>query len=402
MPEQVDAYLDLAKAHAFDAVLTISNQITGSASESPVVLPAKGRGRAPVRPPLYHLSWWQILTEAIVQHQHRGVSDPDQAWILGELIAYLDNERSGAGGFVEMGERWVKVRDAARERTLKESDPDATDVAVRFEQFVDYLCLGLFQDLGRQVAPMSRRGASPAERWAQAAKTLAEEGRLESTIRITDAVGAITIDADLRGRVVTTSIMMDGPREDGQRAKTRIGWILRQLTNAPAGLRVEVSFEGTRGQSTSLALSDARENPDRLLFPADSKRLPRAFRLALAKEMGTKRGRVPGSFIHDTKRQVVDFYREVVQDLVAWQPRAPKLPAASASPRTDYPAEEPPAFSATDQREPTEARDPEDASTIDAAAGREEYPANIGEARSEDGGSADPGEGAARLRESPY
>jgi len=31
------------------------------------------------------------MTEAIEQHRHRGISDPDQAWILGELIAYLDS-----------------------------------------------------------------------------------------------------------------------------------------------------------------------------------------------------------------------------------------------------------------------------------------------------------------------
>lgn len=362
LPAQVDAYLDLAKAYRFDAVLTISNQITGSSDESPVALPSKGRGRAPVRPPLYHLSWWQILTEAIVHHQHRGISDPDQAWILGELIAYLDNERSGAGGFVEMGERWVKVRDAARERTLKASDPEAGNVAERFEQFVDYLCLGLYQDLGRQVVPLFRRGIAPTDRWLQAAKTLADDGRLESTIRITDAVGPVVVDADLRGRVVTTSVLVDAPREDGQRAKTRIGWMLRQLSSAPAGLRVEVLFEATRGQTTSLSLSEAIENPDRLLFPQDPKRLPRAFRLALAREMGTKRGKVPGSFIYDTKRQVVDFYRDVVQGLVAWQPRAPKLPAAGLVGAVEHPTSEPPPFSAPESREAGEASDPDEAS----------------------------------------
>lgn len=347
VPTQVDSYLDLAREHGFQAVLTISNQITGSVSESPVTLPSKGRGRAPVRPPLFHLSWWQILTEAIVHHQHRGISDPDQAWILGELIAYLDNERSGAGGFVEMGERWVKVRDAARQRTLQASDPEAHAVAERFEQFVDYLCLGLYQDLGRQVTPLARRGLTPAERWSLAAKKLADDGRLETEIRITDAVGPLLIDADLRGRVVTTSVGIDAPREEGQRAKTRIAWILRQLGKAPDSLRVEVLFEQTRGQTTSALLAEAIANPDVLLFPGEPRRLPRGFRLALAKDMGLKRGRVPGSFIHDTKRQVIEFYRDVVQGLVAWQPRAPKLSDSGRNPES--PPIEAPLFSDRDE-----------------------------------------------------
>ena len=36
--EQVGRYLDIARDHGFDGVLTISNQITHSASESPVVV----------------------------------------------------------------------------------------------------------------------------------------------------------------------------------------------------------------------------------------------------------------------------------------------------------------------------------------------------------------------------
>ncbi len=100
---------------------------------------------------LYHLSWWRIITEAIVQHRHRGVDDPDQAWLLGELIAYLDDERSGASGFQGMGENWVKVRSGAGDGTLRASNAGVRDVAGRWDQFVEYLCLGLGQDLGRDV-----------------------------------------------------------------------------------------------------------------------------------------------------------------------------------------------------------------------------------------------------------
>src|SRR5918999_3335721 len=105
-PEQVNRYLDMAREHGFDAVWTISNQITSAPTDSPVdVDRRKLRSVA-----LVHRSWWRIITEAIVRHRHRGVSDPDQAWILGELIAYMDHEASGAGGFRDMGEKWVGVR----------------------------------------------------------------------------------------------------------------------------------------------------------------------------------------------------------------------------------------------------------------------------------------------------
>lgn len=151
--EQVNRYLDWARENRLDAVLTISNQITGSPTDSPV--PVDGRKLRTTR--LFHLSWWRIITEAIVQHRHRGVSDPDQAWLLGELIAYLDDERSGASGFTDMGVNWVKVRDGAGSGTLRPNDADVRDVCERWDQFVEYLCLGLGQDLAR-----SRHSPGPA------------------------------------------------------------------------------------------------------------------------------------------------------------------------------------------------------------------------------------------------
>ena len=139
----------MAREHGFDAVVTISNQITARPTDSPVALDKRKLKSVG----FYHVSWWRIITEAVLQHRFRGVSDPDQAWILGELIAYLDHENSGASGFQDMGESWVRVRDAARQGTLRATDKEVRGVAERWEQFIDYLALGLSQDLGRDVSP---------------------------------------------------------------------------------------------------------------------------------------------------------------------------------------------------------------------------------------------------------
>ena len=132
--DQVGSYLDVAREHGFDGVLTISNQITPSSSVTPVTVD----GRKLRRTSLWHFSWWRIITEAIVQSRYRGVSDPDQAWILGELIAYLDNEASGAAGFDDMGDKWVSVRKAAHNGTLRQNDAEGRAVAERWEQFTQY------------------------------------------------------------------------------------------------------------------------------------------------------------------------------------------------------------------------------------------------------------------------
>lgn len=317
--EQVSNYLDLAREHDFDAVITVSNQISSAPEDVPVEVDRRKLRSVALR----HLSWWRILTEAVMQYQHKGVKDRDQAWILGELIAYLEHERSGAIGFEDMGPHWVNVRNAARDGTIRAADPGVRDVVDRWQQFVEYLCLGLSQDLGVQVASAQSR-MRDGDRWTDSLlKTLFDEGTLKGSFRVPDAVGPIEVEADLRARLTRTTVTVKAPKEG--RPLTRINWILRQLKAAPEDLRLEVQFARTQ-ETTALLLSVAREDPKALLSPSDLKREPRAFTLSLARPLGTKRGRGERSFVLETRRQVVSFYADLVENLKAWQPKAPKMP----------------------------------------------------------------------------
>lgn len=348
-PHQVNGYLDVARDNKFDGVLTISNQITGRSDESPVVVDKRKLKRTA----LWHFSWWRVLTEAIVQHRFRGISDPDQAWILGELIAYLDSAASGAGGFEDMGDKWVAVRKAAHDGILRASDAEASVVAERWQEFTQYLCLGLSQDLGTDVTAPRPRGQAASARLAESVKELAERGTLTASLRVPDAVGDICIRADLRARRTLTSVTIDAPREG--RAKPRLNWLLRQLPDAPADLQIEAVFPNAR-QTTSELLADAREEPEKLLYPADPKREPKAFTVTLARAMGQKRGKAEGSFVRETRAQTFDFYRDIVQQLKVWQARPPKLRGKEAD-VTQAPSPEPPPFEQADVQEAGEATD---------------------------------------------
>jgi hypothetical protein len=376
--EQVSRYLELARDHGFNAVVTISNQITAQPTDSPVAVDKRKLKRVG----FYHLSWWRIITEAVLQHRFRGVADPDQAWILGELIAYLDHENSGASGFQDMGESWVRVRDGARQGTLRAADREVHAVAERWEQFVDYLALGLSQDLGRDVDPARPRKQTLQERLEAIVHDLAQSGGLMAVLRVPDAVAPLVLLADLRARQVITSVMVDAPREG--RPAARINWILRQLASAPADLRITVSFANTR-ETTSLLLGEAREYPQRLLSPTDPKREPRTFELARAGPLGLKSGRGQGSFVRETRGRVVDFYGEIVQNLKPWLAKAPKLPELPVRvPETPQP--EPPPFVASELREVGEATTPSDAA-IEQASEQPALDAFDSPSSSEDAGS---------------
>lgn len=219
---------------------------------------------------------------------------------------------------------------------------------------MQYLALGLRQDLGREVVAVWPRKLDLPARRDLIVKELADTGHLRATVKVPDAVAPVDIDVDLKSRLITTSIDISAPREG--RSKTRISWLLRQLRDAPPALRVDVSYPLVR-DTTSQLLALAHEKPDRLLLPSDPKREPRAFTLALARDMGIKRGKGQGSFVGETKQHVLDFYRVVVQQIKPWTAAAPRLPSPpeesepEASPR-------PPDFSAEDTRDPGEGRDP--------------------------------------------
>lgn len=164
----------------------------------------------------------------------------------------------------------------------------------------------------------------------------------------------LLVVADLRARQVTTSVTVEAPREG--RPLSRINWLLRQLRDGEPRLRVEVGFAGVR-ETTSLLLEEARDYPQRLLLPADAKREPRTLSVATTRPMGLKRGKGQGSFVGDTRKQVFDFYRELVQNLKPWQAKAPKLPQERIE-VSPLPTPEPPPFSAPDERDVGEAIDP--------------------------------------------
>ena len=95
----LETILDVAFEQGFDAVLTISNETSRVAGRHPLgVEPRQLRAVG-----LHHYSWSQLLLKAVAQRDQGAVADPDQAWLLGELIRYLEHPRSGASGFDDVG-----------------------------------------------------------------------------------------------------------------------------------------------------------------------------------------------------------------------------------------------------------------------------------------------------------
>jgi hypothetical protein len=327
---QLENYLDIARNEGFDAVITISNEIPAVAGQHPT----KVDKRKTRKVALHHISWSQVLAEAVLQKEFRGIADPDQAWILGELIRYLEHNKSGALEFDDMGESWVAVRDAVAAGTLRPNDKGIAEVVARFDALLRFASLQLGRQLGTEVVPaLSRKEiADPGVRAQALSEGLCKDGVLSGAIRVPDTAGLLVVTADLRASKVTCHVDLDAPREG--RATTRVNWLLRQLKAAPDAARLEAFVAHARGSSAAELLSKVREDPG--LLVADPTKDLRTFRVATTTTLGTKRGRGRGSFIDSVLAGVDSFYADVLGSLRPWAAAPPKMrPSHPFAPEID-------------------------------------------------------------------
>lgn len=325
--EQVENYLDLAKENSYDAVITISNEIPPVVGTHPLVLDKRKVKNVPI----YHFSWVRIVSTALMQKEVHGVEDPDQAWILGELIRYLEHQNSGALAFTDMGASWTKVREDARKGVLKKSDPDVLDVAAKFDALVRFTCLRLGQKLGTEVFPQlpRRQIQNPKERTAELIDELIADSCLSAKIRIPDTVADLDVRCDLRGQQIHVSVTV--PASSHARSETRARWLLRQLSEDLQDVVVEASG---RGKKVAVPLSEARSD-EKSLAPDPDWEISK-FKVTHIYPLGIARStRAKSSFIDSVSNSVDDFYGRVLQRLKPWNPPAPKLRAQPEERKAD-------------------------------------------------------------------
>ena len=346
--DQLNDYWDLARLEKVNHVLTISNEIAPSTGGHPTP-GLRVRANSPVQ--ISHLSWTAILTTAVRLKQHRGVTDPEQAWILGELIRYLEHSASGALAFNDMGPNWVAVRDGARTGTLPKRDAGVDDVTTRWDQLVRYAALKLSSEIGVDVEHILTRAHRDSKaRHNYLVDQLASSGRLDGSLRIPNTAGDVDLTADLHGQQVIASIDVSAP-DDG-RAKARVTWLVNQLKDAPGSLTIEAYPRGAR-TCTSATLAAAREDREAVLD--EEKRDPARFRVVMRAPMGAARkaGGKTAGFIDSVLDVLDSFYASVVQSITPWVPPAPKMQRPPQVPTDGESDRDPP----RDDEGPAETRD---------------------------------------------
>ncbi len=318
--DQINSYLELARVNKLDGVITISNEMVGFSGEHPT----QGiDGRKLKSTFLAHFSWVRLVTLAIVQSEFTIVSDPDQAWILRELIRFLQHEASGANEFDDMGMHWVGVREAVSDGTIMASDKRLPEILHNFDGLMTYAAFRLSARLGvtseRVVTRLAK--TDPKKYRSNELATFLQSWSLQGVIRIPGAASDLSVVADLKAGESVCSLSISAPQE-GKNA-TRLSWLVKQLKDAPDSVRVDVYTKHARSVDASALLGHIRESPQRAL--PDASREVSHFVVSLSTKLGSKRGSGKGTFISSVIDGIENFYASVLQPLKDWQGKAPKL-----------------------------------------------------------------------------
>lgn len=321
-PEQVEAYLDLAKEHKIDAVITISNQFSATPTHHPINV-KKNKIRSVG---LFHWSWTYLITEAVMWVKYHGVTDPDQAYILEELVRYLQHNSSGVLSFDRMNGTWKDVCGAVQNRIpLKKTAPEVLESVASWHQFIRNISLHLGLAIGENVSIFLKKAHrdDANKRLDDDAAQLVSNQILSAEFDIPDAAGRIKLVADTETRSVIASMRLKAPDERAT-TKGRINWFIGQLkkTSNP-DISVRVAWP-SRAPDTMAPLTKIREQGVEVLLCENASLKPVAFEVVLTRDLGVK-FKGAKTFIQESEPLLLEFYEQAGQYLKEWVAPPPKI-----------------------------------------------------------------------------
>ena len=322
---QIDRYQKLARQRGAQAIITVSNQAARADGSPPLNIDRR-------RTPIVHFSWERLLSLAQdLCRKKSGIADVDQKWILDEWIRYVDDEQSRIIVPPDLGPKWSAVLGAARANKLEQISDELDNVARYWLGYLRKAAFRLQAKLGVDVnVRMSRKERDNTKLQVQNSVS-ATEGTLTGALRIPDAAGDISIEIDLRSRMVRYLLSVAAPTEGQQ--KTRVRWLSRQLRvqeNMPDGDMKAMVDWNQRGVSTTASIVDYLDDPtvlckDKDGIPVDRQALPRTIKVVLTRSLGSGRGRSSAPILAGISQGLEHFYDKVVQNIKPFVPKPPRL-----------------------------------------------------------------------------
>ena len=327
--KQIANYCQLAKHNGIDTVITISNQFAALPTHHPLKLTKKTTGGIKV----YHWSWMYIMTQAHLTLADSDFNNPEQRYLLDEIIKFLEHPSVPVSSFDRMNSEWKDlVLMVQKGATLNKTSPEVQNSVAAWHQEQKDICLLLSRKIGRHVTlKLCRKHLEDQEqRLLDDSRELVDNNTLQCTLEIPDAASPIAIIVDVRGRTVSCGMRVTAPK-DKKRGSSRVNWLIGQLKRVqdPSDIDIKAMWPN-RAIPTQAALSKLREDPNHLLSRNESL-LPQYFEVSITKDMAGKfSGAKP--FIEQFEVAVPLFYEKVGQHLQNWVSPPPKMKSQSDEP----------------------------------------------------------------------
>jgi len=319
--EQIEQYIDIAKENGIDALITISNQFATVPSHHPVQV-QKNKLR---NFQIYHFSWLFLQSTAILLNENKGVTDPEQAFILSELIRYFQHEQSGVTAFTRMDAGWKEVCQQAQEgRRLTANDSNVENTIGSWHQLLRFISINLSVKIGKAVSIYLSRSRvdEPSLSFKDDIDELVKNNTLSAEFDVPNAASRLRIVVDLLRRTVNLSMNITAPK-DRKLATASINWLLRQVDHLKESDIILTVDWPKRIPNTSNRLSAIFEDSE-CLIPEGVRETPNSFELKQVNDLASKfKGAV--SFVEIVSNALPQFYEDVGQHIYKWVPKPPKV-----------------------------------------------------------------------------
>lgn len=240
--EQVKRYVELAREHGIDAVVTISNQFVAKADQSPVVVPKTLLRKTD----LFHWSWSWIATQCEVLNAQDAIADRDHQFLTKQFLDFLSHPKTGVERFTQMPPGWKEVvQEVTNGTRLLKSSPDVeTVVAAWFAELRD-LSLHMSSNVGAQVAVrLERKHTSDSNlRLRAGIDELVSQQTLSGVLLVPNAASDISIEASLATRTIAVGMSLKA-RLDRKSSKARVNWLVRMLKSDDPRLHIRAHWPG--------------------------------------------------------------------------------------------------------------------------------------------------------------
>ena len=308
--------------HGINAVITISNQFAIAPSHHPI----KATKQKLKSVELFHFSWLALKSIAVIITENKKIEDPEQAYILSEIVRYLDHDSSGVTALTKMSNEWKDVCTSVQEQAvLSRTSSSVEQSVISWHQLVRHLALELSMKIGQPVTlSLSKSRLQDSEiNFGEDCSQLVSKNSLEVDFDVPNAAAKIHFHADFLRRTINFSMKMEAPK-DKTRATASINWLTRQLRDKEELSNITIrAYWPKRTPMTSAPLLSVLETPD-LLLPAGMSDLPSHIEVARVVDLMVKFKGVR-TFVEECSKHFPQFYHDAGQHLSKWVAKAPQV-----------------------------------------------------------------------------